>query len=310
MNMGAMNSSVALETRDLTKDYGRARVVDKLDLRVSTGAVHGLLGPNGSGKSTTMKMLLGLTEPTRGEVSVLGQPMNSGTRRRILSHVGSLIEAPSAYQHLTGRENMAIAARLVRAEAAQIKRAIQLVRLEDHMDKLVKNYSLGMKQRLGLAMAMLRDPDILILDEPTNGLDPAGIEEIRQLIVGLAKQRGKTVLVSSHLLSEIEKMATELSIINRGALLFQGSQRELFDAHLPDLAVHTPCADEAASLLAHLNPALIDGGIRLAGLDDDGVAELCVFLVNRGIPIHQVVRQRRSLEEIFIGLTGREGLSA
>mgnify|MGYP001942159190 FL=1 len=305
-----METSSIIRTEGLTKTYGGTTVVNNLGLDVAAGTVHGLLGPNGSGKSTTMKMLLGLVTPTSGEITMLGQPMNRTNRSEVLAGVGSLIEAPSAYPHLTGGENMKIASRLFGATEANAQRAIELVRLSGHMDKLVKNYSLGMKQRLGIAMALARDPQLLILDEPTNGLDPAGIEEIRALIVSLARDEGRTVLVSSHLLSEIEKMASNLTIIDRGTLIFQGSQQQLYDAQLPDLFIQTPSADAAASLLAALRPVAVDGGVELRGLSDAQVADVCAHLVSHGVPLHQVVRKRRSLEEIFIGLTGREGLSA
>ena len=305
-----METSSIIRTESLTKTYGGTTVVNNLGLDVKPGTVHGLLGPNGSGKSTTMKMLLGLVTPTSGQISMLGRPMNRATRPEVLADVGSLIEAPSAYPHLTGGENMKIASRLFGAAPANVQRAIELVRLGDHMDKMVKNYSLGMKQRLGIAMALARDPQILILDEPTNGLDPAGIEEIRALIVSLARDEGRTVLVSSHLLSEIEKMASNLTIIDRGRLIFQGSQQELYDAQLPDLFIQTPSAEPAASLLAALSPVQVAGGLEVQGLSDDQVADACAHLVSHGVALHQVVRKRRSLEEIFIGLTGREGLSA
>lgn len=304
-----MDTCAAITTSNLTKSYGSNTVVNSLDLEVTAGTVHGLLGPNGSGKSTTMKMLLGLVYPTSGQVTMLGEDMNRESRTRILSHVGSLIEQPSAYLHLSGAENMAIAARLVGANERDIDRAVRLVRLDTQMNKLVKNYSLGMKQRLGLAMALLRDPQVLILDEPTNGLDPAGIEEIRDLIISLAAEEGRTVLVSSHLLSEIEKMATELTIINRGQLLFQGSQQELFLTQLPDVFIETPDPDHAKALLYKLSPRLVRDGVELSGLDNDGVSEVCAHLVNHEVPIYQVVRRRRSLEEVFIGLTGREALN-
>lgn len=299
-----------IATRGLTKTYGKQAVVDKLALEVPQGAVHGLLGPNGSGKSTTMKMLLGLTTPTAGEITVMGRPMTRATRGEVLADIGSLIESPAAYPHLTGAENMRIVTRLFRADPANAQRAVRLVRLERHMDKQVKKYSLGMKQRLGIAIALVRDPQLLILDEPTNGLDPAGIEEIRELIISLARDEGRTVLVSSHLLSEIEKMATSLSIINQGKLVFQGSQRELFDAHLPDLFIQTPAVTAAASVLRERQPRIVSGGVEVPGLSDDDVAAVCAQLVAHDVPIHQVVRARRSLEEIFISMTGREGLSA
>lgn len=228
-----------IHTRGLTKTYGKTDVVHDLNLEVQPGVVHGLLGPNGSGKSTTMKMLLGLIAPTGGEITMLGQPITRANRAKVLSGVGSLIEAPAAYPHLTGGENMRVVTRLLGVDEERARRAVRLVRLENHMDKLVKNYSLGMKQRLGIAMALARDPQLLILDEPTNGLDPAGIEEIRELIISLARDHGRTVLVSSHLLSEIEKMATDLTIINHGELVFQGSQDELYSAQLPDVFIQT-----------------------------------------------------------------------
>ncbi|KAA8744869.1 ABC transporter ATP-binding protein [Corynebacterium tuscaniense] len=305
-----METSSIIRTESLTKTYGGTTVVNNLGLDVKPGTVHGLLGPNGSGKSTTMKMLLGLVSPTSGEIEMLGRPMNRATRPEVLAGVGALIEAPSAYPHLTGGENMKIASRLFGASEANAQRAIDLVRLSNQMDKLVKNYSLGMKQRLGIAMALTRNPQLLILDEPTNGLDPAGIEEIRALIVSLARDEGRTVLVSSHLLSEIEKMASNLTIINRGTLIFQGSQQQLYDAQLPDIFIQTPSADVAASLLAALHPVQVAGGLEVKGLSDTQVADACAHLVRHGVPLHQVVRKRRSLEEIFIGLTGREGLSA
>ena len=203
---------------------------------------------------------------------------------------------------------MRIAARLLRAEAEDVDRAVHLVRLEKQLDKQVANYSLGMKQRLGIAMAMIRNPQLLILDEPTNGLDPAGIEEIRNLIVSLAADEGRTVLVSSHLLSEIEKMASELTIINRGQLLFQGTKQELFHSQPPEVFIETPNPEEAAQALAGISVRFVEGGIRVPNLSERDVAGACTQLVNHGVPIYQVLRTHRSLEEIFISITGRGGL--
>ena len=299
-----------IHTRGLTKTYGNTDVVHDLNLEVQPGVVHGLLGPNGSGKSTTMKMLLGLIAPTGGEITMLGQPITRANRAKVLSGVGSLIEAPAAYPHLTGGENMRIVTRLLGADKERARRAVRLVRLENHMDKLVKNYSLGMKQRLGIAMALARDPQLLILDEPTNGLDPAGIEEIRELIISLARDHGRTVLVSSHLLSEIEKMASDLTIINHGELVFQGPQDELYSAQLPDVFIQTPHPDAAAEVLRALHPTSVESGLELSGLSDAQVAETCAHLVSHGVPLHQVVRKRRTLEDVFIGLTGKKAMGA
>src|SRR5690625_1836598 len=204
-------SSTIVETVNLTKRYGQRTVVENLNLRIPTGSVYGFLGPNGAGKSTTMKMLLSLIQPTSGDVEIMGRPMTRGTRRDLLGGIGSLIEAPPGYAHLTGAENMRLVQRMLRLNRQQVDYAVHAVRLQDQMDKKVRNYSLGMKQRLGIAMALARQPRLLILDEPTNGLDPAGIEEMRALLRRLASN-GVTVMVSSHLLGEIDKTANVLGI--------------------------------------------------------------------------------------------------
>ncbi|MFE6303782.1 ABC transporter ATP-binding protein [Nocardiopsis sp. NPDC057823] len=294
-----------ITTHRLTKTYGSRTVVDDLDLRVPQGCVYGFLGPNGSGKSTTMKMLLSLARPSRGEITVLGRPMNRTTRAGILREVGSLIEAPPGYGHLTGRENMEIVRRMLGLTGGQVSRAVATVRLQGHMDKPVREYSLGMKQRLGIAMALAREPRLLILDEPTNGLDPAGIEEIRELLVSLAGN-GVTVMVSSHLLDEIDRMASVLGILGRGRLIFQGTRSELFARSTPDLLVDTPEPERALAL--GIPAVRTEGGLRLSGFGDEDTAALVRRLVGGDVPIHGVRRVRRSLEEVFMDLTGREGL--
>lgn len=290
----------------LTKTYGSARVVDSLDLCVPEGCVYGFLGPNGSGKSTTMKMLLGLISPTEGDIHVFGEPMTRATRRRLLAHIGSLIEAPSVYGHLTGAENMRIVQKVLNLTDAQVTEALATVRLEKQQDKLVKNYSLGMKQRLGIAMALARSPRLLILDEPTNGLDPAGIEEIRELLVSLAGH-GITVMVSSHLLAEMEKMADVLGIIDHGRLIFQGTRTELFAHSLPDLLIETPDPVEAARVLEPVGARRTRHGVRITGMDQPGTAQAVAQLVRHDVAIHGVLREQQSLEDIFIDLTGRGG---
>ena len=295
-----------ITTSGLTKRFGSTTVVDGLDLRVPEGVVYGFLGPNGSGKSTTMKMLLSLLVPTTGEIEIFGRPMNRGTRRELLAHIGSLIEAPSVYGHLTGAENMRIVQRLLGLTDAQVTNALATVRLEQHRDKLVRNYSLGMKQRLGIAMALARSPRLLILDEPTNGLDPAGIEEVRELLVSLAVD-GVTVMVSSHLLAEMEKMAQVLGIIDHGRLVFQGTRAELFERALPDLVIDTPDTDLAARVLAEHSPQRVDGGLRLVDLSTDATAAGVAALVGAGVAVHEVRREQQSLEDVFIEITGRGG---
>lgn len=243
---------VVVLTHDLAKTFGRRTVVEGLNLVVPRGSVYGFLGPNGSGKSTTMKMLLGLLAPTRGRISVLGRPFTPGTRAEIMSRTGSMIESPPGYGHLTGAENMRIAAKMQGLNDQQVSRALALVRLTEHKDRLVRTYSMGMKQRLGIALALAREPELLILDEPTNGLDPAGIEEVRRLLVELAGE-GVTVMVSSHLLDEIDRMASTLGILSAGRLVFQGTRAELMERSVPDILVVTPTPQ------AVLDPRILAG---------------------------------------------------
>lgn len=211
-----------IETHNLTKVYGDFKAVSKLNLHVKKGTVYGFLGPNGAGKSTTMKMFLGLTVPTRGSFTINGMSYPKD-RREILRQTGSFIESPAFYGNLSGEENLDLIRRILRLPRSAVEDALELVGLTEHKKRLAKKYSLGMKQRLGLAGALMGRPPILVLDEPTNGLDPVGIHEIRTLIRSLPQKFDCTVLVSSHLLAEIELMADEVGILNHGKLLFEGS---------------------------------------------------------------------------------------
>lgn len=300
--------SSVITTRELTKQFKTHTAVDSLDLDVPQGQVYGFLGPNGSGKSTTMKMILGLTQPTGGEIEVLGQPLTRASRTKLLPSIGSMIEAPPGYGHLTGRENMRIVQDMLDLSTAQIEHALATVRLTQQQNKLVRNYSLGMKQRLGIAMALARDPALLILDEPTNGLDPAGIEEIRTLLVDLAS-RGITVMVSSHLLDEIEKMSSVLGILSNGRLLFQGTREQLFQHAMPDLVIET--ADPTAALKTlgrDATGAQEKNRLRFSGVNRDEGAAIVQRLATSGVPIYEVRRVQQSLEDVFMDLTGRSGL--
>lgn len=216
-----------LETNHLSKQSGKTYRVHDLSMAVPKKCVYGFLGPNGAGKSTTLKMILGLVHPSQGSIKLFGKVMNSANRLSILRQTGSLIENPGGYGHLTGLENMQIIQKLKGVNEAEIASALKTVRLYDQRDKKLSNYSLGMKQRLGIAMAILGNPKLLILDEPTNGLDPAGIQEMRQLICSLPKERDMTVIISSHLLSEIEQMADQVGIIHHGHMLYQGTLANL-----------------------------------------------------------------------------------
>lgn len=216
-----------VKTNGLTKRYRDACAVSNLSMTVREGRIYGFLGPNGAGKSTTLKMLLSLVLPTAGEIDIMGKRLNSKTRIELLRDMGSLIESPSYYGHLTAAENLRILQTLLDVPKENIDKVLGIVWLDRQQSKKVSAYSLGMKQRLGLASAILAFPKILILDEPTNGLDPAGIQEMRELIKSLPKQYGMTVIVSSHLLSEIDQMAEDVGIIANGKMMYQGALENL-----------------------------------------------------------------------------------
>lgn len=227
MSNNDKNEKHVIRTENLQKSHGSRIRVKDLSLCIPNGSIYGFLGPNGAGKTTTLKLLLGLINPDKGSIYFFGKKMNEQNRLQILRHTGSLIEGPSYYGHLTGLENLQIIAKLKGSPSGEIYKVLETVRLTSQKDKKVKHYSLGMKQRLGIAMALLGNPEILILDEPTNGLDPAGIQEIRELIRELARTRHMTIIISSHILSEIEQMADHVGIIYHGELIFQGPLSEL-----------------------------------------------------------------------------------
>ena len=211
-----------VQTHELTKQYGEQLSVNNLNMTVNENTIYGFLGPNGAGKSTTLKMLLDLVHPTKGYIDIFGKRVTSKNRIEILKNIGSLIEAPSYYGHLTARENLKICSTLLNVSDSNIDEVLRIVRLDRQQNKKVSAFSLGMKQRLGLASALLSFPKLLILDEPTNGLDPAGIQEIRELIRSLPDRYGMTVIVSSHLLSEIDQIVDDIGIIANGKMMYQG----------------------------------------------------------------------------------------
>ena len=293
-------------TDNLSKEYDGVYRVQELDIRIKEGDIYGFLGPNGAGKSTTMKMLLGLVKPTSGTIEIMGKPFNEKNRRDILSSVGSLIESPSYYGHLTGRENMEIIRRLLDLPKKNIEEAVHIVRMENQMEKKVKNYSLGMKQRLGIAMALARFPKLLILDEPTNGLDPIGIAEVRNFIKMLPKQYGMTVMISSHILSEIDQMATVVGIINQGCLIFQEKMSVLDMQREPQIILRTSDNNHAFQLLKKANPQRTTDGLQIGALTDEQTGAVVQCLCSNGISVYRVEEHRESLEDIFLNLTGKE----
>ena len=296
-----------IETHDLCKQYGNALRVAHLDLNVPEGSVYGFLGPNGAGKSTTLKMILGLVRPTAGNIQVLGKKMDGGNRLSILRQVGSLIESPSYYGHLTGEENLRIVQTLRGVPERNIREVLQIVRLDGQRGKKVAHYSLGMKQRLGLAAALLGYPKLLILDEPTNGLDPAGIQEMRELICELPGRFGMTVVVSSHLLSEIDQMADHVAIIREGELVFQDTLEALHGRSRHQLALRTTNNPVARAILQEKSVSCREeeGYLILPILTDELAAQLTRLLAERRLGVIRLEERQKSLEDIFLELTGK-----
>ena len=296
-----------IETNDLCKQYGNALRVAHLNLDVPEGSVYGFLGPNGAGKSTTLKMILGLVHPTAGNIRVLGKKMDGGNRLAVLRQVGSLIESPSYYGHLTGEENLRIVQTLRGVPEKNIREVLQIVRLDGQRGKKVAHYSLGMKQRLGLAAALLGYPKLLILDEPTNGLDPAGIQEMRELICSLPERFGMTVVVSSHLLSEIDQTADHVAIIREGELVFQDTLEALHGRSRHHLALRTTNNTVAQAILQERSVPCQEeeGYLILPILSDELAAQLTRLLGARNLGVIRLEERQKSLEDIFLELTGK-----
>ena len=303
-----MKTQNLIETNHLTKQYGKIRCVDSLHLQVPQGAIYGFLGPNGAGKSTTLKMILGLTRPSDGSITLFGTPVNGQNRIRLLSQTGSLIESPSYYGHLTGEENLHILQTLKGCAKADIDKVLRIVRLEEARKKKVSHYSLGMKQRLGLASALLGFPRLLILDEPTNGLDPSGIQEMRELICSLPSEYGITVVVSSNLLGEIDQMADHVGIIRKGQLVFQDTLETLHAHARQQIALRTGRPADTLSLLRRngLEAAKDEDYLLIPMIDDERTAALCRQLCEQNIPLYRIEKREKSLEDIFLSLTGKE----
>ena len=300
-----MGSNI-LETEGLSKKYAGVLRVNDLDIRIKEGEVYGFLGPNGAGKSTTMKMLLGLVKPSTGTISIFGKPFIEKNRIEILNEMGSLIESPSYYGHLSGKENMEIVRKLLDVPKSNIDEAIKIVRMENQMNKKVRYYSLGMKQRLGIAMALAGFPKLLILEEPTNGLDPAGIEEIRELIKALPQKYGMTVMISSHILSEIDQVASSIGIINHEELIFQERKEALENERKPYITIRTSDMEKTCNVLNIQKPKGNFSELNLGILSDEAIGKAIYTLNNHNIMIYRIEEHRRSLEDIFLELTGKE----
>lgn len=297
------SASTAIRSRGVSYRFRGRPAVDDLDLDVPRGIVYGFLGPNGAGKTTTLRLLLGLLRPESGEIEVLGRDLRE-ERSEILRRVGALVDTPALYAHLTGRENLELSRRLRDLPGSATHRALALVGLEGAADRLVRGYSSGMRQRLGIALAILGSPDLLILDEPTNALDPAGIYEIRVLVRELVDNHGATVLLSSHLLSEVEEVADRVGILHRGRLRFQGEIKDLrgsgtaHDFEVDDI-------ERASRIIANAGFVVCSTkvGVRAAHTSRDDAATINHILCTAGVRVYGSARRLPTLEDIFLELT-------
>jgi lantibiotic transport system ATP-binding protein len=302
-----MNSYV-LETQDLKRHFGDLKAVDGLNLKVPTGCIYGFLGPNGAGKTTTIRMLLGLIRPSAGKIQVFGRDLDAG-RAESLSKIGALVETPSYYPHLSGRENVDLIRRMRSEPKSEVEHALKVVGLSQDANRPVKQYSLGMRQRLGLAMALLGEPELLILDEPTNGLDPAGIYEIRDLIYSLPRERGISIFLSSHLLNEVQHTADHIGIVQKGRLIFQGRQAELNAASREEVVLRVDNVEAAQICLERAGWKVIPDDqqrLLIAAVDDTEAAAIAGELVQARVGLYELARRQPSLEDIFLRMTGPE----
>jgi ABC-2 type transport system ATP-binding protein len=297
--------SDVIHTGQLSRAFNGQPAVRALDLAVPRGSVYAFLGPNGAGKSTTIRLLLGLLRPDSGSIHIFGVPLAS-ERLSILRRVGSLVETPSVYPHLTAQENLAIPARLLKRRTTDISRALATAGLASVGRKLVRNFSLGMKQRLGLAMALLAQPELLILDEPTNGLDPAGIHEVRQILRTMPEEHGVTVFLSSHLLSEVEQLATHVGMLSQGSMVFQGKVAGLSDRRRARLRIVVDRPADAAALLESHGWRVERQGDALIAEPSVPAATINRTLVEAGYDVHLLAHESDSLEQIFLGMTHSE----
>ena len=299
--------SNVLQIKNLQKEFKDTQVVNLSSLSVQQGEIYGFLGPNGAGKTTTMKMILSLISRTAGEIEVFGQPID--TDKQYLNQIGSMIEEPSYYPNLTGYENLLVFQKILGFDKKNIQEILKIVGLDQpkNKKKLVKDYSLGMKQRLALAFALVKKPRLLILDEPTNGLDPAGIHEIRELIIKLAKEQGITVFISTHILSEVEHIADRVGIINHGQLVYEGEIRKIQSNKWLEVRGDFRGRREAISQVLFDYPCKMleiqEDKLKLTNLADQQISSLLRDLIVEKVPIYEVKQEQETLESIFLNLT-------
>lgn len=293
-----------IEISNLQRRFGDVVAVRDVSLQAPKGSVYAFLGPNGSGKTTTIRLMLGLLRPDSGTVRLFGKSLQQ-ERREVLRKVGSMVEMPSLYPHLTGVENLKTKSLMIGVPASEITRVLDVVGLRKDGHRLVRGYSLGMRQRLGLALALLGSPELLILDEPTNGLDPAGIDEMRQLVRQLSEAEGLTIFLSSHLLTEVEQVASHVAILSAGTVLFDGTIEGLHTRQRVELLVGVSRMEEAASFLKRsgIESSRRNGYLSLIESELISAAKINALLVEAGFEVDHLAKQRPSLEQIFLSMT-------
>ena len=294
----------AIQTHALTRHFSGQYGVTDLDLCVPAGAVYGFLGPNGAGKTTTIRLLLGLLQPEGGEILLHGQPLTRN-QRGPLAQVGALVESPSLYPHLTGRQNLEVTRRLLDAPRNRIDEALSITGMRDAADRRVREYSLGMRQRLAISLALLGKPSLLILDEPANGLDPAGIHDMRRLLRSLASEHGITVFVSSHQLSEVEQAASHVGVLHEGRLRFEGTIEAMHARCHSHLRVQCDDPVRAAGLLMAAGETVGHAGLDQLSINLQGRCEADInrLLVEAGFSVSHLAREQSSLEAFFFDVT-------
>lgn len=300
-------SNFAIETVGLTYNFGNQTVVKDLCLQVPKGSIYGFLGPNGAGKTTTIKILLNLLQSPADRVFIFGKEINNN-RIASLKRMGSLVEQPAIYAHLTGKENLVNRCILLGIKKSKCAEMLSLVGLTDAANKKAGKYSLGMKQRLGIALALISDPELLLLDEPTNGLDPNGIIEIRNLMIDLTTKHGKTILVSSHLLAEIERTASHVGIINKGELLFQGTISELHDLSKPSVKIETNNQEKTMTVLVNAGIDILQSDPQTVSVifkTKEEMGSMNALLVQNGISVFSIAKERKDLENLFLDITSK-----
>lgn len=288
-----------LEVNNLKKSYNNKTVLDINSLEIEEKTIYGLIGKNGAGKSTLMKLILGLVKKDEGRIKIFGKEINSKNQKTFNKNFGALIESPSFYDHLSGYENLEIVCQLKGVNKEEIRKTLDMVGLNNVGDKKAREYSLGMKQRLGIAMALIGDPKLLILDEPINGLDPQGIEEMRNLFKNIVKNTTTSILISSHILDEIEKISTHIGILREGNLVYNGSLDEYRRLHPPFISLRTSDNNKALELL-NLDQSSIKGKkIILGKKTNPEIASIVNFLHSK-VDIYRIEEERESLEKLFI----------